>query len=670
MNNILKNTKRIYNNSDGYLTATIAVLQNNVYKITYYEIISGASGTLTVSTGATINAGEFSGADCVLSEIDGSNKPTFVTPLTGGGSPVTATLNTSTGAWLKSGVTASTNVALIYSVNITAADYQNLTNFYIIDNVLISNFSQVLNSSALNSTTSSQLAGVISDETGTGALVFGTSPTFTTDITTPLIVGGSAVGSVITYKTTTGIGTAALGHTFVGGTNGNLTLATLANNGNTTFGNSQSFIVGLVSSSSTYTFLNTASTTAMTALASTSSTLKTQSSANSISLVSFSGDVNYINAAGQGLYITTVATKDIFLRPGGAGSNVVTFSNSSTTFTPTTVATGAITNFTLTSSANTNQTIGTNIPNFRVTGNNKQWATGALATQYFNYFTDNTISFVGASTATNSYNTYIESVVAGTNATLTRKYSLGTSDNVAFGIANSTATLHLGVAPSASNYMLSNAAGAGSTYLNAPTGGFVVVSIGGANRFQVNNSSITFNPSTATATNVTTCYAFSFSSNTNQTLSTEIPGVVYNNYSRNWATGNITTQREQYIKTATYTAIGASVITNAYGFYVEAPTASTNITITNNYALGLAGSLKINDTFNIVFDTTTGTKIATATTQKLAFWNATPIVQPTTAVAAATVVSGTGGNVKHDDTFDGYTLEKIVRALRTIGLLA
>jgi hypothetical protein len=39
-------------------------------------------------------------------------------------------------------------------------------------------------------------------------------------------------------------------------------------------------------------------------------------------------------------------------------------------------------------------------------------------------------------------------------------------------------------------------------------------------------------------------------------------------------------------------------------------------------------------------------------------------------VAAATVVSGTGGNVKHDDTFDGYTLEKIVRALRTIGLLA
>lgn len=46
------------------------------------------------------------------------------------------------------------------------------------------------------------------------------------------------------------------------------------------------------------------------------------------------------------------------------------------------------------------------------------------------------------------------------------------------------------------------------------------------------------------------------------------------------------------------------------------------------------------------------------------------IYRETTAVAAATVVSGSGGNVKHDDTFDGYTLEKVVRALRNIGLLA
>ena len=73
---------------------------------------------------------------------------------------------------------------------------------------------------------------------------------------------------------------------------------------------------------------------------------------------------------------------------------------------------------------------------------------------------------------------------------------------------------------------------------------------------------------------------------------------------------------------------------------------------------------------NFRFGTGTGTKIGTATTEKIAFWNATPIVQPTTAVAAATVVSGSGGNVKHDDTFDGYTVEQVVRALRNTGLLA
>jgi hypothetical protein len=76
------------------------------------------------------------------------------------------------------------------------------------------------------------------------------------------------------------------------------------------------------------------------------------------------------------------------------------------------------------------------------------------------------------------------------------------------------------------------------------------------------------------------------------------------------------------------------------------------------------------DALNFVFGTTTGTKFGTATTQKIGFWNTTPVVQPTTGIAAATVVSGSGGVVKHDDTFDGYTLEKVVRALRNTGLLA
>lgn len=47
----------------------------------------------------------------------------------------------------------------------------------------------------------------------------------------------------------------------------------------------------------------------------------------------------------------------------------------------------------------------------------------------------------------------------------------------------------------------------------------------------------------------------------------------------------------------------------------------------NTLALGTGDSLQIADG-NVVLSATTGTKFATATTQKLAFWNATPVARP------------------------------------------
>ncbi|MES2965999.1 MAG: hypothetical protein V4760_19105, partial [Bdellovibrionota bacterium] len=60
-------------------------------------------------------------------------------------------------------------------------------------------------------TSSAQLAGVLSDEVGTGAAVLGTSPTFSTDITTPKILGGSGTTSTLTYQTTSGAGATGAG---------------------------------------------------------------------------------------------------------------------------------------------------------------------------------------------------------------------------------------------------------------------------------------------------------------------------------------------------------------------------------------------------------------------------------------------------------------------------
>jgi hypothetical protein len=92
---------------------------------------------------------------------------------------------------------------------------------------------------------------------------------------------------------------------------------------------------------------------------------------------------------------------------------------------------------------------------------------------------------------------------------------------------------------------------------------------------------------------------------------------------------------------------------------------STKLTIDNN------GDFTLTDGGDFILGSTTGTKIATATSQKVGFWNTTPIVQPTTAVTEATFVENAGGVVVNDDsTFDGYTLGQVVKALRNIGLLA
>jgi hypothetical protein len=93
---------------------------------------------------------------------------------------------------------------------------------------------------------------------------------------------------------------------------------------------------------------------------------------------------------------------------------------------------------------------------------------------------------------------------------------------------------------------------------------------------------------------------------------------------------------------------------------------SPGVTLNGIYS----NAITLADSRDIVFGTGGGTKIASATNQKFAFWNATPIVQPTTAVAAATLVGGGGTTITATDTFDGYTLQQIVKALRNTGLLA
>jgi hypothetical protein len=88
------------------------------------------------------------------------------------------------------------------------------------------------------------------------------------------------------------------------------------------------------------------------------------------------------------------------------------------------------------------------------------------------------------------------------------------------------------------------------------------------------------------------------------------------------------------------------------------------------------GDLTIANTKNFILSATTGTKIGTATTQKLGFWNATPVVQPNGTGETVGFTAGSGTAVNDASTFTGnvgataYRISDIVKALKNVGLLA
>jgi len=65
---------------------------------------------------------------------------------------------------------------------------------------------------------------------------------------------------------------------------------------------------------------------------------------------------------------------------------------------------------------------------------------------------------------------------------------------------------------------------------------------------------------------------------------------------------------------------------------------------------------------NFATDTTTGTKIGTATAQKIGFWNATPAIQPTA------VTNATGGATV--DAEARTAINALLARLRTVGMIA
>lgn len=108
-------------------------------------------------------------------------------------------------------------------------------------------------------------------------------------------------------------------------------------------------------------------------------------------------------------------------------------------------------------------------------------------------------------------------------------------------------------------------------------------------------------------------------------------------------------------------------------------TALSMTTITANFGSTNYGSASnvYQTGASLTFATTgAGTKIGTGATQKMGFWNTTPIVQPNGTGETVGFTAGVGTAVKDDSTFTGnvgstaYRISDVVKALKNSGLIA
>lgn len=158
-----------------------------------------------------------------------------------------------------------------------------------------------------------------------------------------------------------------------------------------------------------------------------------------------------------------------------------------------------------------------------------------------------------------------------------------------------------------------------------------------------------------------------------------------NIFNFNVGTSSANISFQGHVGTTTTPAIYMNVTPSATNYVIKSDGTTTLFNAGTTLQFAIAGSgymtysggqvkpgvnVSFADGIHLLFGSSSGSRIAYYNTSKIAFWGATPIVQPTTAYAAATFVANAGTAVNDASTFDGYTMKQVVAALRGIGLLA
>lgn len=177
-NNVLISNSVIDNSIITPTSTTNVVIRDNIFSASVTE--NAASGTLYIHNQGSATSqiyytsvtGSFTSSQLATSLTDETGSgaavfatsPTFVTPLLG--TPTSGTLTNCTGLPVSTGISGlGTGIATF-----------------------------------LATPSSANLAAAVTDETGTGILVFGTSPTFTTQITAPIVNGSVSANGSLTLQ--------------------------------------------------------------------------------------------------------------------------------------------------------------------------------------------------------------------------------------------------------------------------------------------------------------------------------------------------------------------------------------------------------------------------------------------------------------------------------------
>ena len=378
---------------------------------------------------------------------------------------------------------------------------------------------------------------------------------------------------------------------------------------------------------------------------------------------------------------------------GGVLNKISLIANGLTRFSVNGVTTsGATTSFSLTKPDNTNQTLSTSIAGWNYNGGTRQWATGAITTQSENVWGATTYSFVGASTITNAYGNVFNAPIAGTNATITNNYAalfngqIELNNSIRFtGVPTSSSDVNGFYGNNTSTTFFASAGP--NPQCSASNGGFILMrgntytASGGQRGWSVFSSGLVSSPvgpegcvSFFTGAsveklriypngNIVIQNAGTYTDN-GYRLDVNGTGRFQNNLTIG-STGQLI-EIKQTANAPTYTQTGATssifrMNSGTRSIFFESYAADLNYINSTGAKLGIAASAagisffiasseKINiassffllDGFNIQTGTTTGSKIGTATTQKISFWNATPIVQPANTVSLNGVLENTG----------------------------